>query len=135
MDEEALYAVLTSGHLGGFSGEVMETKPSVKSKPFDLPNVVVTPHIGGNTHEAQQRIGLRLVQEVKKIIALRATQSVTPSPASAAGLFPEDHTLTRYQCTAGRWIDRRLAARAGVYPEDECKWLGGLGRQRGYLIN
>ncbi|MDK2856517.1 MAG: D-3-phosphoglycerate dehydrogenase / 2-oxoglutarate reductase, partial [Bacillota bacterium] len=40
-----------------------------KNKLFDLPNVVVTPHIGGNTYEAQRRIGLRLVEEIKKIIA------------------------------------------------------------------
>lgn len=69
VDEEALYAALTSGHLGGFAGDVMETEPPGKSKLFDLPNVVVTPHIGGNTYEAQRRIGLRLVEEIKKIIA------------------------------------------------------------------
>lgn len=69
VDEEALYAALTSGHLGGFAGDVMENEPPGKSKLFDLPNVVVTPHIGGNTHEAQRRIGLRLVERIKELIA------------------------------------------------------------------
>lgn len=68
VDEEALYAAVASGHLGGFAGDVMETEPPGKNKLFGLPNVVVTPHIGGNTHEAQRRIGLRLAEEIKKII-------------------------------------------------------------------
>lgn len=69
VDEEALYNALASGHLGGFAGDVMEVEPPGKNKLFDLPNVVVTPHIGGSTYEAQRRIGLRLVEEIKKIIA------------------------------------------------------------------
>ncbi|MGI6604931.1 MAG: hydroxyacid dehydrogenase [bacterium] len=69
VDEDAVYEALTSGHLGGFACDVMETEPPGKNRLFDLPNVLVTPHIGGSTQEAQRRIGLRLAAQIKEIIA------------------------------------------------------------------
>lgn len=68
VDEEALYEALKSGHLGGFAADVMQNEPPGKDKLFDLPNVLVTPHIGASTHEAQQRIGLRLAARIKELL-------------------------------------------------------------------
>ncbi|MGB9866795.1 MAG: Ldh family oxidoreductase [Bacillota bacterium] len=68
VDEEALYEALKAGHVGGFAADVMEVEPPGKHKLFELPNVVVTPHVGGSTSEAQRRIGMRLVEDIGKVL-------------------------------------------------------------------
>jgi D-3-phosphoglycerate dehydrogenase len=64
VDEEALYKALSEGRLAGAGLDVFEHEPSVGSKLFTLDNVVVTPHIGAQTREAQQLAGTMLAQKI-----------------------------------------------------------------------
>ncbi|MBI3620147.1 phosphoglycerate dehydrogenase [Candidatus Roizmanbacteria bacterium] len=62
VDEEALAESLKSGKIGGAAVDVFRREPAGKDElfvnPFQrLPNVILTPHIGGSTEEAQQNIG------------------------------------------------------------------------------
>ncbi|WP_118974590.1 phosphoglycerate dehydrogenase [Taibaiella koreensis] len=62
VDLEALAAALASGHLGGAAADVFPLEPEKNGDPFQtplqgLPNVILTPHIGGSTEEAQVNIG------------------------------------------------------------------------------
>ncbi len=53
VDEHALYQSLLDGHLGGAALDVMEQEPPAPNNPLIcLPNVVITPHMGGVTQEA-----------------------------------------------------------------------------------
>jgi D-3-phosphoglycerate dehydrogenase len=63
VDIEALAAALDSGHLSGAAIDVYPTEPQSDEDPFDTPlrrfdNVLLTPHIGGSTLEAQASIGV-----------------------------------------------------------------------------
>jgi D-3-phosphoglycerate dehydrogenase len=53
IDEEALYDALKNGNLGGAALDVFEKEPATGSKLTTLPNVILTPHIGAQTKEAQ----------------------------------------------------------------------------------
>ena len=62
VDQEALRAHLVSGHIAGAALDVFETEPKTAGDPFvsslqGLPNVILTPHVGGSTEEAQSDIG------------------------------------------------------------------------------
>ncbi|EXS69858.1 2-hydroxyacid dehydrogenase [Sphingobium sp. Ant17] len=52
VDEAALIAALTSGRLGGAAIDVYDPEPTDPARWTDVPNVVLTPHTGGATHEA-----------------------------------------------------------------------------------
>ncbi|MFC0266059.1 phosphoglycerate dehydrogenase [Alloscardovia macacae] len=62
IDVQALYNHLKSGHLSGAAVDVFPTEPKATGDEFDTPlteiaNVILTPHVGGSTLEAQKAIG------------------------------------------------------------------------------
>ncbi|MCX6768644.1 MAG: phosphoglycerate dehydrogenase, partial [Candidatus Micrarchaeota archaeon] len=65
VDEEALYSALKEGKLGGAALDVYKEEPYT-GKLLELENVIFTPHIGGSTFEAQDKIGTVIAEELKK---------------------------------------------------------------------
>jgi D-3-phosphoglycerate dehydrogenase len=68
LDEEALLEGLLSGQVGGAALDVFSSEPCTDSPLFSLPSVVVTPHLGASTHEAQDKAGVTIAEQV--ILAL-----------------------------------------------------------------
>ncbi len=69
VDLDALRDALVSGHLLGAAVDVFPVEPAGASEPFrtplqGLPNVILTPHIGGSTGEAQERIGAEVAHKL-----------------------------------------------------------------------
>jgi D-3-phosphoglycerate dehydrogenase / 2-oxoglutarate reductase len=80
--EEALADALRSGRLAGAAIDVHQSEPN-GSEPFasplrGLPNVLLTPHIGGSTEEAQQAIGDNTTRRVLDYL-IRGTLQLSPS--------------------------------------------------------
>ncbi len=67
VDEEALRSALTKteGALGAAALDVVSDEPVTRENPlYQLPNVILTPHIGANTEEAVYRVGMACVEGI-----------------------------------------------------------------------
>ena len=64
VDEEALNDGLVSGKVGAAALDVFVDEPCTDSPLFAHPNVVVTPHLGASTDEAQERAGVTIAEQV-----------------------------------------------------------------------
>ncbi len=69
VDEEALAAAVASGQVGGAAVDVFATEPTTTSPLFGLANVVVTPHLGASTQEAQDKAGTSVAEAVVAALA------------------------------------------------------------------
>jgi phosphoserine phosphatase len=68
IDENALYEALMKGKVSYAGLDVFQNEPTPSKKLLELNNVVLTSHIGGNTFDAQKRIGDAVIEEVKDYI-------------------------------------------------------------------
>jgi D-3-phosphoglycerate dehydrogenase len=69
VDLDALASALKSGHLAGAAVDVFPVEPASNNDRFvsplqGLPNVILTPHVGGSTEEAQERIGAEVARKL-----------------------------------------------------------------------
>jgi D-3-phosphoglycerate dehydrogenase / 2-oxoglutarate reductase len=64
VDLDALVDALRSGHVAGAALDVFPEEPYTSGPIFGLPNVVVTPHLGASTQEAQDRAGVIAAEQV-----------------------------------------------------------------------
>jgi D-3-phosphoglycerate dehydrogenase len=64
VDETDLYNALKEGRIAGAAIDVFREEPTTNSPLFALPNVVVTPHLGASTVEAQDRAGVIAAEQV-----------------------------------------------------------------------
>ena len=92
VDIEALTAALESGHLSGAAIDVFPTEPKANGEPFVSPlqkfdNVLLTPHIGGSTQEAQENIGLEVSSKLVKYSDNGSTLTAVNFPEVS---LPED---------------------------------------------
>ncbi|MDO4707656.1 MAG: NAD(P)-dependent oxidoreductase [Porphyromonadaceae bacterium] len=69
VDEDALIAALSSGGIAGAGLDVFEDSDVPRSALLDLPNVVLTPHVGTQTYEARCRMVHELVDNVLGFLA------------------------------------------------------------------
>jgi D-3-phosphoglycerate dehydrogenase len=67
--EADLAAAIESGHVGGAALDVFASEPTTESPLFSLPSVVVTPHLGASTAEAQDKAGDTIADMVELALA------------------------------------------------------------------
>jgi D-3-phosphoglycerate dehydrogenase len=87
IDETALYNALKEGTIAGAALDVFATEPMTDSPLFSLPNVVVTPHLGASTAEAQDRAGITAAEQVatalRGAVPMHAINAPVPSGEGA----------------------------------------------------
>jgi len=85
VDIDALHAALVRGHLAGAALDVFPVEPKGKDEPLDsplrgLPNVILTPHIGGSTQESQENIGREVAEKLVAYLQAGATKGSVNFP-------------------------------------------------------
>ncbi len=109
VDERALAEALTSGQIAGAAVDVYSSEPMTADNPLrNAPNVVLTPHLGASTSEAQDRVGVEMAEQV-----VMALSGVTPPYAvNAPSVGPETAPKLRPYVELGRrlaMLSRQLA--------------------------
>jgi len=139
IDEQALADALREGRIGGAAIDVFEREPMTDSPLFGLPNVVVTPHLGASTNEAQDKAGTQVAEYVNLALA----GEFVPSAINMQG-GPLDDTIRPFLSLADH-LGRLLTslAEGGITGEITVEFLGaiaaadcrilGLGVLRGVL--
>ncbi|ARC36289.1 phosphoglycerate dehydrogenase [Paracoccus yeei] len=103
IDEEALAELLKSGHVAGAALDVFATEPATESPLFGLPNVVVTPHLGASTTEAQENVALQVAEQMSDYLLTGAVQNALNMPSVTA----------EEAATMGPWL--KLAGHLGTF--------------------
>jgi D-3-phosphoglycerate dehydrogenase len=86
VDEAALAKAVVDGHLAGAALDVFAEEPTTQSPLFELDEVVVTPHLGASTAEAQDKAGITIAEQL--LLAL-AGQFVPNAVNVDAGPVPD----------------------------------------------
>jgi glyoxylate reductase len=68
VDEAALVEALRAGTIAGAALDVFEREPEVHPGLLELPNVVLTPHLGSATHEAREAMGMLCVDALRAVL-------------------------------------------------------------------
>ncbi|MDG4584375.1 MAG: phosphoglycerate dehydrogenase [Candidatus Competibacter sp.] len=98
VDIDALTQALESKHLAGAAVDVFPSEPKANDEEFISPlrrfdNVLLTPHVGGSTEEAQQNIGLEVASKLIKYSNNGSTVSSVNFPEVALPEHPGKHRL------------------------------------------
>jgi len=81
LDEMALVAALESGRVAGAALDVFEQEPPPADHPlFKLDSVVVTPHLGASTQEAQVNVAVDVAEQILEVLAGRPARSAVNMP-------------------------------------------------------
>ncbi|OCQ53213.1 D-3-phosphoglycerate dehydrogenase [Photorhabdus australis subsp. thailandensis] len=95
VDIPALCDALESGHLSGAAVDVFPVEPATNNDPFESPlckfdNVLLTPHIGGSTQEAQENIGYEVAGKLAKYSDNGSTLSAVNFPEVSLPAHADD---------------------------------------------
>jgi D-3-phosphoglycerate dehydrogenase len=134
VDHEALRRHLESGHIAGAAVDVFPEEPKAQGDEFvsvlrDLPNVILTPHIGGSTEEAQQDIGRYVAAKLRDYVVDGTTTMSVNLPHLALPARPDAHRIVHLHQN----VPGVLATINGVLAEHKVNIEGQLLGTRGDL--
>ncbi len=114
VDEQALAAALREGRVAGAAFDVFAEEPATASPLFGLPNVVVTPHLGAATTEAQENVALQVAEQMSDYLLTGAVTNALNMPSvtaeEAAVMGPWLKLTQNLSAFVGQMTDEPIAA-------------------------
>jgi D-3-phosphoglycerate dehydrogenase / 2-oxoglutarate reductase len=89
VDEADLADALKQGHVAAAALDVFNEEPLKQSPLLALQNVILTPHIGGATYEAQEAVGVQIAQQVREYLKHGVIQNAVNVPSVSAEEYAE----------------------------------------------
>jgi D-3-phosphoglycerate dehydrogenase len=98
VDIDALSEAIRSGHISGAGIDVFPEEPKSNKDPFisplqNLPNVILTPHVGGSTEEAQKNIGIEVANKLIRFVNNGSTSFAVNFPNIELPLLKENYRI------------------------------------------
>jgi D-3-phosphoglycerate dehydrogenase len=113
VDEAALHAALENGQLAGAALDVFVSEPPDVSPLLSNPRVVVTPHLGASTREAQVAVAVDVARQVLDVLngrpAAHPVNAPLIPPETQAQLVPFCEVAEKLGAFANQLVDRRLS--------------------------
>ena len=131
VDAVALADALESGHVAGAALDVFESEPITESPLFERPDVVVTPHLGASTAEAQDRAGTIIAEQVVRAL----TGELCENAVNVPDVSPEDRAALAAYIPLAEKLGRVAVALAdGGIERIEITCAGGIGQRDTRLL-
>jgi D-3-phosphoglycerate dehydrogenase / 2-oxoglutarate reductase len=89
VNEADLAVALKDGRVASAAIDVFAEEPPKNSPLVSLDNVILTPHVGGSTHEAQEAVGVQIAQQVKEYLKHGVIQNAVNVPSVSAEEYEE----------------------------------------------
>ena len=130
IDEKALYDAIKSGKVAGAALDVFETEPPFESPLLALDQVIVTPHLGASTVEAQLNVAVSVAKQCVEVLKGGSAKYVVNAP-----MVPPEHAevLQPYAQLAekmGRFVTQIAGGRIASV---ECIYGGELSAYAGSM--
>ena len=125
VDEAAVAEALGSGALAGAAFDVFAEEPATENPLFGLANVVVTPHLGAATREAQENVALQIAEQMSAYLIDGAIENAINAPSITAEEAPKLRPWVR--------VAEMLGGFAGQLTESaiqsvEIEYVGSVGQ-------
>lgn len=131
VDEVALAQALKSGHVAGAALDVFQEEPLKNSPLSAFDNVVLTPHIGGSTHEAQEAVGYQVALQVKEYLKSGVIQNAVNVPSVSHEEYAE---MQPYVILAERLGSFLAQVSDGALEEISLRYSGHIAEWKTELI-
>jgi D-3-phosphoglycerate dehydrogenase len=138
VDLDAVRSALQKGALGGAAIDVFPEEPASNDEPFSSPvmgldNVILTPHIGGSTIEAQRNIGLEVANTLLKFIEVGSTTGSVNFPQVELPILRDSHRILNIHRNVPGVLSSINTIIAEMGGNIQAQYLNTLG-DVGYLI-
>ncbi len=131
VNETALAEAVKSGQVAAASLDVFVEEPLKNSAFTTMDNVILTPHIGGSTHEAQEAVGQQIAMQVKEYLKHGVIQNAVNVPSVSQDEYEE---LQPYIALAERLGSFLAQVSQGTLEEISLSYSGHIAEWKTELI-
>lgn len=131
IDESALAEAIKNGQVAGAALDVFAEEPPKSSPLTGLENVILTPHIAGSTHEAQEAVGYQIALQVKEYLKRGVIQNAVNVPSVSHDEYLQ---MQPYIVLAERLGAFLAQAMDGTLEEISLRYSGSVAEWRTELI-
>jgi D-3-phosphoglycerate dehydrogenase / 2-oxoglutarate reductase len=111
IDEKALYDAIKSGKVAGAALDVFEEEPPLQSPLLDLDQVIVTPHLGASTVEAQTNVAVSIAKQCISVLEGGSAKYVVNAPLVPADQQDVVEPFARLAERIGRFLIQLVEGR------------------------